>query len=69
MMKKQTAIDWLWEQLKENDINSISILQLVEFFNQAKKMECDQIARAWNDRAIHLMGIDYYHDNYGGDHE
>ena len=62
-MKKQTAIDWLWNQLNEKDVNTIE--ELIEIFNEAKKMECDQIARAWNDRAIHMMGINYYHETYG----
>lgn len=62
-MKKQTAVDWLWNQLKENNVSTVE--ELIEYFNEAKKMEYDQIARAWNDRAIHMMGTNYYHETYG----
>ena len=67
VMSKQTAVEWLWNELKAYNVNIAS--DLVAQFNQAKQMECHQIAKAWNDRAIHLMGIDYYHETYGGDHE
>ena len=66
-MKKETAVDFLWNELKAYNVNIAS--DLVAQFNQAKQIECEQIARAWNDRAVHLMGINYYQATYGGDHE
>ena len=67
MSKQQTAIDWLWQQIFDNHVHELE--DLAEFFQQAKQIECEQIAKAWNDRAVHLMGIDYYHETYGGDHD
>jgi hypothetical protein len=43
-------------------------------FQQAKQIECEQIAKAWERRAMDVTGYDYYrlyHGKlpYGGDHE
>jgi hypothetical protein len=72
MSKQQTAIDWLWQQIFDNHVHELE--DLAEFFQQAKKMECEQIAKAWERRAMDVTGYDYYrlyHGElpYGGDHE
>jgi hypothetical protein len=72
MSKQQTAIDWLWQQIFDNHVYELE--DLADFFQQAKKMECEQIAKAWERRAMDVTGYDYYrlyHGKlpYGGDHE
>ena len=43
-MKKQTAVEWLKEQLKENMLTTAK--ELDELFEQAKAMEKEQIIEA-----------------------
>jgi hypothetical protein len=42
---KQTAVEWLIEQLKEN--NMLTFDEWTELFEQAKAMEKKQIKDAW----------------------
>jgi hypothetical protein len=42
---KQTAVEWLIEQLKEN--NMLTFDEWTELFEQAKEMEKKQIKDAW----------------------
>jgi len=79
MSKQQTAVEWL-----ENELSFMLQLMkfptvreaFLDAFNQAKQMEKEQIKKA------HMMGLvldltkdaytqaeEYYHENYGGDHE
>jgi hypothetical protein len=44
-MSKQTAVDWLWNELKACNVNIAS--DLVAQFNQAKQMEKEQIIYAY----------------------
>ena len=72
MSKQQTAVEWLWQQMLENDVHELE--ELVGFFITARQMECEQIAKAWERRAMDMNGYDYYkafHGKlpYGGDHE
>jgi hypothetical protein len=72
MSKQQTAVDWLWQQMLENDVHELE--ELVVFFITARQMEREQIAKAWERRAMDVTGYDYYrlyHGElpYGGDHE
>ena len=46
-MKKQTAVEWLKEQLKENMLTTEK--ELDELFEQAKAMEKEQIEKAFKD--------------------
>jgi hypothetical protein len=45
--KKQTAVEWLVETIKQNVHNSFEEFELL--VNQAKEMEKEQIMDAWND--------------------
>jgi hypothetical protein len=54
-MKKQTAVDWLAEQINGKSINypfstyaDITISIPIELFEQAKQMEKEQIKEAYN---------------------
>jgi ribosome modulation factor len=50
-MKKQTAVEWLWEQIDGiipyQDMNTNQ--QFIGVLEQAKAMEEEQIKSAWND--------------------
>jgi len=71
MDNKQTAVEWLWEQI-DNTIPFQNI-QTSQIFNglleQAKEMEKEQISDAWyagdEDGPIHDFE-DYYQETYGG---
>lgn len=78
---KQTAVQWLQEQLKKgvdfNPLDSNSYLNEVEkVFEQAKQMEKEQTKEAWNDgnllgRNGHILleyntGEQYYNETYKG---
>jgi len=67
-MKKQTAVEWLFEKMITekhtiSEWNEISI--------QAKEMEKEQIENAYrinpNNEIWSNSGIDYYNETYGGD--
>lgn len=68
--KKQTAIEWLEEEmLKPN-------LSMKEILNQAKEMEKERIETAYNKGTVHgidypestlpITGEQYYEQTYGG---
>jgi hypothetical protein len=78
-MKKQTAVEWLINELKLNDTiekeNLIIVRQIIE---QAKAMEKEQIIEAHGIKREHdiQMGLDfwkikygeaYYNETFGGD--
>jgi len=46
-MKKQTAIEWLQKKLIESGISFLS--EEIEYINQAKEMEKEQILKAYED--------------------
>ena len=49
---KQTAVEWLKEQLNNRQngiINALSHLSLDKIYNQAKEIEKQQIIEAWTD--------------------
>jgi hypothetical protein len=56
MSKQQTAVDWLWQQMLENDVHELE--ELVVFFITARQMEREQIAKAWERRAMDVTGYD-----------
>ena len=70
---KQTAVEWLQEQLKKginyNPLDSNSYLNEVEkVFKQAKEMEKEQIVDAVDGFPIenrNLDGEQYYNETYG----
>jgi hypothetical protein len=76
-MKKQTAIDWLVEQVKSKENQkSFSILQWLKIIEKAKEMEKEQIIDAYVDVGIDdnpnlpilkMVAEKYYNEKYGGD--
>ena len=69
MEKKQTAVDYLVEQLiKQGFFKRLPIIEI----QQASQMEKEQIEEAWNSAYggdAHHTGEDYYNENYGGNNE
>ena len=68
-MKKQTAVEWLENQLKER----YSFMNSEPLFEQAKAMEKKQIQDAYCDGGRDIQtnvykGMkEYYNETYGGD--
>jgi hypothetical protein len=61
MGNKQTAVEWLVEQLKNEGV------QYIRMYEQAKKMEKQQIIDAYEQGDIQLVnGKQYYEQTYGG---
>ena len=70
-MKKQTAVEWLLDQLKEYDcaditnkenwIIKIPVWILTEKEKQAKAMEKEQIEDAWDKRCSHGVVSQTWH--------
>jgi hypothetical protein len=75
-MKKQTAVEWLEEQIKDIFYVAEASEMTKKFksiYDQAKQMEKEQIIksnRAGVDMVIaeerYITGEDYYNENYGG---
>jgi hypothetical protein len=67
-MEKQTAVEWLIEQLlKKSDIEYINgFNNLVE---QAKAMEKEQIREAYISGADHIMDVQYNPSSYFNDEQ
>jgi hypothetical protein len=62
MEKKQTAVEWFIEQLKNEGV------QYIRMSEQAKKMEKQQILIAYDmgDRDVRYQPEKYYEQTYGG---
>jgi hypothetical protein len=70
-MNKQTAVEWLYNNLKSHFEHDGDLLEIVQFsFDQAKGMEKEQIEDAWyagdEDGAIHQFE-QYYNETYEKD--
>ena len=74
-MKKQTAVEWLQEQLNP-DMKTMQGVIIQELLEQAKAMEKEQIVDAFGVGCHHeskrLVGYQdtaeqYYNETYGGD--
>jgi hypothetical protein len=75
-MSKQTAVDWLLEQMKSRPM---TIIELDDIFYQAKKLEREQIEDAYLNGTIQFANdaeiinpktsTDYYEQTYGGQHD
>ncbi len=48
-MKKQTAVEWLFEQVANFDWRNLQGDKKIEIFEQAKAMEKEQIEKAFKD--------------------
>jgi hypothetical protein len=54
---KQTAVEWLQKKLIESGISFLS--EEIEYINQAKEMEKEQMRDMWEDSRIADKGDDY----------
>ena len=63
--QKQTAVEWLYEQIK--NINKVEYaFSYFEAFEQAKEMEKEQIIKAIDYcRDKYIDSENYYNENYG----
>jgi hypothetical protein len=52
MEKKQTAVEWLFEKITQNQEIRWRGTRYLELFEQAKQMEKEQIRDAWTDGCI-----------------
>jgi hypothetical protein len=63
---KQTAVEWLQKKIIESGISFLS--EEIEYINQAKEMEKEQIIKAY-DKGIcealdYGLGKEYYNETY-----
>jgi hypothetical protein len=72
MNKQQTAVEWLVQQLRNNENIRWRGTRLIELAEQAKEMEKEQHIKSW-DSALEALGLDewedfeqYYQQTYGG---
>jgi len=75
---KQTAVEWLENNLYKSKIPAIILVDILELINQAKEMEKEQIidafdegksdgyktAREWDEMIIWLSAEQYYNQTY-----
>jgi hypothetical protein len=76
MEKKQTAVEWFWNNLTDDMIGDLSpeqIGSIYKLMEQAKQMEKEQIIKAANHGCKGMCMIDtsrdgkeYYNETYGG---
>ena len=76
-MSKQSAVEWLIEQIKsDQNQKALSGSEWIEIFEQAKQMEKQQIAQAWEDGDYNYFynkkkgiifndGLEYFNEKYG----
>jgi len=72
---KQTAVEWLFDKITQNQEIRWRGTQYRDLFEQAKQMEKEQILEAYNDGAImsytlsfkepFVKGEQYYNETYG----
>jgi Mg/Co/Ni transporter MgtE len=73
-IKKQTAVEWLFEQVVNLDWRNLQGDKKLEIFNQAKAMEKEQIIDAftnedniqWDKQLRTRAAEQYYNEQYGG---
>jgi hypothetical protein len=59
--KKLTAVEWFFDKLENHEIQA----KHYDLYQQAKAMEKDQIAEAFNNSYWFIDGIEYYEKTYG----
>ena len=69
-MKKETAVEWLVEQIKsDQNQKALSASEWMEVIEQAKAMEREQIIEAWiaiDNELQRLAAEQYYNQTYKG---
>ena len=71
MEKKETAVDYLVEQLFKirNNTTEVKEMNSKSIIDQAKQMEKEQIVNSWVGGKGFLNGEQYYNETYGGQDE
>ena len=71
MEKKQTAVEWFYEQLEDLlELYASEWTRVDKAFDQAKQIEKEQIQEAYNDGAEEIHdNPEYYNETYGGNNE
>ena len=65
-MSKQTAVEWLIEQIKidQNEM-ALTPTEWMQVFEQARQVEKEQIVDAWHSSHVSTMtGEQYYKETY-----
>jgi hypothetical protein len=62
MENKQTAVDWLEEQISL--LHALTTIE-ISLFEQAKQMQEEQIEEAFNSSSYFIDGKEYYDNTYG----
>jgi len=66
MEKKQTAVEWLEEQIKsDQNQKALSASEWMQVIEQAKEMEKEHITKAYNSAIPFKFGEQYYNETYG----
>ena len=65
MANKQTALEWLFDNLNFEPYDEEEFKSNEKIWEQAKAMEKDQIAEAFNNSYWFIDGIEYYEKTYG----
>lgn len=72
-MKKQTAVDWLFDKIKSHIKDERELFHIGALYELAKKKEKEQMITAWmdgggyNDQDSQDEAEYYYNQTYGGD--
>ena len=72
MEKKQTAVEWLVEQIEKDENVRLRGLNIRNLLEQAKKMEKEQIIDAYEQGdkyKLNFSGEQYHNETYGGQDE
>ncbi len=67
MSKQQTAVEWL-EKMIQQYWETGTVMnhdKFIVLLKRAKQKECEQIAKAWERRAMDVTGYDYYRLYHG----
>jgi hypothetical protein len=65
MEKKQTAIEWLEDNLNFEPYDEEEFISNNKIWEQAKQMEREQIEESFNSSSYFIDGKEYYDDTYG----
>ena len=65
--KQQTAVEWMVEQLRNNENIRWRGTNIIELGEQAKEMEKEQIEQAHYAPKYGCFSEQYYNETYGGE--
>lgn len=67
MSNKQTAVEWLYQEITKKSVNDESH-NVIGILNQAKELEKQQIIDAYRfpNTLVDMSSEEYYNETYGG---